>query len=187
MRIFAALPLPENCAEALGKRTSILRELNPLWRWTEESDIHLTLAFLGELDREGAGLVIKSAGEAAQGQKAVSAGCGALITLPHGRNANVLALQIDKGHNELAALAAKFEKALLANGQAAGYVFRKEKRRFKPHITLARRGPAPLRLPQTDTTDAVYALFDRLVVFCSELRRDGAVYTPLAEFCFDSV
>ena len=71
---------------------------------------------------------------------------------------------------------------------SAGYGFKKEARPFAPHLTLARvRGDA--KLPEElsryfiENSATVYgeSRFDRIVLFKSELRREGPVYTALEE------
>jgi 2'-5' RNA ligase len=66
-----------------------------------------------------------------------------------------------------------------ASAVAAG--FEPEPRAFAPHLTLARwreRAPRP-GLPPVDLGRTA---LQELVLFQSELRRGGAVYTPLARF-----
>jgi 2'-5' RNA ligase len=179
MRIFAALELPETFLVSLLEGTGPLRERHPGLRWTKEENLHVTLAFLGELDGRELSILTEAAGMAAQNVAAFSISAGEIFTLPRGKKANVLALGIGEGGDRIAALAAGFEKI-------PGLPEDPERRPFIPHITLARRGTAAPRLSPEDRAAAVSArgLVTGLTIFASELRREGPRYTPLRRLVF---
>jgi 2'-5' RNA ligase len=72
-------------------------------------------------------------------------------------------------------LQAACERAAVADG------FPREDRPFKPHLTLGRWRERDRR-PELPEADLGAARVDTLVLFRSELRPQGAVYTPLARF-----
>jgi 2'-5' RNA ligase len=186
VRIFVALPLPQVCAEKLEEQTFSLRELNPRWRWVPEDNLHVTLIFLGEVDRRGAELVIRATAEAAHDEPPLELSAGELITLPYGSNARVLALRLEDAGKRLAAFVRKLEYALETAARAENSRVKQSrdlsKRAFKPHITLARKGPAPLTLPEFDQMITMSAFFDCVTVYQSTLLPEGAAYTPLEVF-----
>lgn len=59
--------------------------------------------------------------------------------------------------------------------------FAPEERAFRPHLTLGRWRDRT-RIPELPVADLGETRLEKLVVFASELRRDGAVYTPLDAF-----
>jgi 2'-5' RNA ligase len=64
------------------------------------------------------------------------------------------------------------------------YSFRAmEKRLFNAHLTLARKGKAPIRLTQDELKPIpIESFIEKAVIFQSELTSKGAIYTPLMEF-----
>jgi 2'-5' RNA ligase len=96
----------------------------------------------------------------------------------------VLALGFDRGHGEIAGLADSIETGLEHAAAEGRYSFRpREKRPYAGHLTIARKGKSPIALAQGEITPLrITAEINKVVVFQSELRREGALYTPLAEF-----
>src|SRR3954453_13721203 len=47
LRLFIALPLPEDAAHRLGEAVEPLRKRYPTARWLDEPTLHVTLLFLG--------------------------------------------------------------------------------------------------------------------------------------------
>ncbi len=122
-RLFVALSLPENVIDALGALQSGVRGA----RWLPDENFHMTLAFIGEVDRHGLN-------EIASALAAVSApefdlrltGCGFF------GDRKPRALWVGAAPNPaLAHLQAKIAVALKRAGFGEG------KRKFTPHVTLA--------------------------------------------------
>ncbi|MDR2158571.1 MAG: RNA 2',3'-cyclic phosphodiesterase [Treponema sp.] len=177
MRCFAALELPEEFLASLTEHAGPLREKHPGFRWTKEENLHITLAFMGEIEGRELLILEDAADAAARTAGAFFIRAGGLFTLPRGKRANVLALGIDEGADRIAALAAGFSGIPGLPGDGEG-------RPFIPHITLARRGAAALRLSPEERGTAIPArgLVTGLTVFASELRPEGPRYTPLRRF-----
>jgi 2'-5' RNA ligase len=185
MRVFAALPLPGDFKQALQEKIAALRLAHPGLRWTAEENLHITLAFLGELDGSGVRLLTEAVQNAASGTGRIAAYSSRLMTFPRGNNASVLALGFDRGHGEIAGLADSIETGLEHLSSEGRYPFRpREKRPFAGHLTIARKGRSPIALaPEELAPLRIGAEIDKVVIFQSELRREGALYTPLEEFC----
>jgi 2'-5' RNA ligase len=149
-----------------------------------EGNLHITLAFLGDLDNLGVRLLAETARNAASVTSRVSICASRLLSLPKGRPATVLALGFDRGQREIAGLADSIEAGLERAAAEGRYPFRpRERRPFACHLTIARKGRDPIvLLPEELAPIRITAEIDKVVVFQSELRREGAVYTPLAEF-----
>jgi 2'-5' RNA ligase len=184
MRVFVALPLPGNFRKSLCEKTAALRSAHLEFRWTPEENLHVTLAFMGELDEAGVRLLTETAGNAAAGTGPISLCSSRLMTFPKRGPAAVLALGFDRGHGEIAGLADRIETGLERIDAEGRYSFRpRERRPFVGHLTIARRGRRPIVLAGEEFTPIqMTAEISKVVVFQSELRREGAVYTPLAEF-----
>jgi 2'-5' RNA ligase len=187
MRIFIALELPGTFLGTLAEKTGPLKTAYPAFRWTGLENIHITLAFMGELDEKGLSLLQKAAACAAEGVGVIPACAGRLFTLPRGKTPNALVLGFSRGGEEMAALAARLERAIAETGRAENYPFRQaEKRPFTPHLTLARRGGVPLRLSPEDRNMEIPAegRISGMTVFRSEFdaRKNGPRYTALASW-----
>jgi 2'-5' RNA ligase len=185
MRIFVALELPLEFTPSLLQIQVRLQERYPGFRWSREENLHITLAFLGEMDEEGAALLKEAVQETLQNMAPFSISAGKIITLPPRGTVQVLALDIDGGKQDVRNLAAGFEKKLAARGEQAGYSFRKpETRPYTPHITLARRGRAAVTVSGDERNWSIPAqgMIRQVTVFKSDLYREGPRYTALAVF-----
>ena len=90
------------------------------------------------------------------------------------RRARVIALDLAP-HAPLAAAAEALERAAVACG------FEPERRPFRPHLTLGRFKHSVPR-PKLPELDLGRTTLRTLTLFQSELRPDGAVYTPLERY-----
>ena len=178
MRTFVALEAGREFLESLLQALSPLKEKYPYFRWVPKENLHITLAFLGEIDEAFLPLVKEAAKGAADCGK-ISVTGGKLFTLPPRGDANVLALGFESGGEEIALLAEKLKENLEIRGIMRGGT---ERKRFLPHITLARKGRAPIRISKEDQAASVRGVFSSLGVYKSELLPQGARYTVLAAY-----
>ena len=128
-RLFVALSLPEVVADALTQLQSGLRGA----RWLPDGNFHLTLAFIGEVDRHGLSEVASAlAGIDAPAFSLRLKGCGFF------GDKKPRAIWVGAESNpSLAHLQSKVEIALKRAG------FAREKRKFTPHVTLGYLNGAP--------------------------------------------
>lgn len=178
-RLFVALvPPPAVRAALIGVMGGV-----PDARWQRDDQLHLTLAFLGDVDRNRANDLVAALGEFRTGPFALAlAGYGSFDAARPGR---VGALWIGVQPSEpLAALAAKVRRAAIGEGIAP------DARKFRPHITLARfpaRGVMPeslARFLEAGPAPAGEWTADAMTLFESRLGQGGAHYEPMAEFRF---
>jgi 2'-5' RNA ligase len=196
MRIFIALPIPPDFFESAEVDLPVLQELYRTWRWVPENNLHVTLAFLGEIDDRRLVLAQEATEAASSEAGTIQFTTGPVITLPKGspRQAHALALEITgNGKAQMAALAAGIEKHLAETGCREGYHFRPAKKgAFSPHITLARRGSrsdAGYMAVEPFTVN-LQGLAEQVVVYKSYLapansrkgQGNGPRYTPLAAY-----
>ncbi|MDR3284757.1 MAG: 2'-5' RNA ligase family protein [Treponema sp.] len=199
MRIFIALPLPPDFLEQAEEDLRILRDMYPHWRWVTEVNLplHITLAFLGELDDREAVLAQQALTQAVRDESPIAFDTESAILLPksahrgNGRvdfhRVNTLALEIAHGAERIAGLATRFEDALAETGKREGYPFRpKEKRQYTPHITLARKGnkgSIPAETAGEPFPVKTTGMAETAALFKSDLsgggRGAGPRYTPL--------
>lgn len=126
MRLFVAIPLPEIIADAVAQLQSGLAAA----RWTDPAQFHMTLAFIGETDRRGLEDAHAALSECLTPAFDLSlSGCGFF----GGERPRTLWVGTAKSE-ELSRLQAKVEAGLRRAG------FDIERRRFAPHVTIARLG-----------------------------------------------
>ncbi len=174
MRAFVALPLPDAFEGRLG---ALMRELGPSvpgLRFVRPEGMHLTLRFLGSATTEQLttmGPLLASAAERCGRGEARVTGLG---VFPERGAPRVLWLGL-----ELPARYVALQRDCEAAAVAAG--FAPEERPFRPHLTLGRwkdRAGRP-RLPETDLGRCP---LDELVLFRSDSRPGGSVYTKVARY-----
>ena len=169
MRLFVAAELPEPVAGALARWRPRDDGLRPV----AVEALHVTLAFLGERDEEeveAIGAVVRGAARPV-GSLAVDEA----LWLPP-RRPRVLAVRLADGDGALGAL-----QADVADGLEAATSWRREKRPFLPHVTVARvrhGARAGGELPAVPELGAFAAT--AVTLFHSRLSPKGAHYEPLA-------
>ncbi|HYR53822.1 MAG TPA: RNA 2',3'-cyclic phosphodiesterase [Methylomirabilota bacterium] len=145
----------------------------PQFRWTPAGNLHLTVRFIGNVDRT---LVEAIADRlAARSQPAFDLELDDLGTFGHRRHVRVVWQGLRDGAEAVAALVAQVEAQCATAGLVA------EKRPFQAHMTLARARPRDgadlARLPEPPRVGRWRA--SELVLYASRLSRTGATYEPL--------
>lgn len=173
MRLFVALPVPDDVREALARVVEPVRRDRGGLRWTRPEGWHLTVAFLGEVDEARVGEVTQVlAAVAAQHAPVVLSLDG-----PGRFGKRVLWVGVDDvPTGAVAALGAVLQQQLAAAGLPV------QQREVHAHLTLARAGRAPV---DHDTTTAVEVPDRRwtaaeLVLVRSRLGGGPARYEELA-------
>lgn len=139
MRCFLAVEIPEAVRAALARLQDELRRATTLdVRWVEPSALHVTLKFLADAspDQQAAlGPVLAGAMASRVAPEIEMAGTGAF---PGDRRIRVVWAGVVRGGEALGALAAAVDGATEPLG------FARERRPFRPHVTLGRvRQPQP--------------------------------------------
>ncbi len=178
-RTFIAVDLSAPVREALA---AVMRRLSrelPSARWVDPAGMHLTLAFLGDLDDAQIADATAATNAAARDASPLELRLAGLGTFG-GRSPRVIWAGIGGDVPQLLVRQRRLADALAARG------FPCEERPFSPHLTLARvKGPLPpaelANLPQALAAPAPSLAWtvDALLVMKSERLRSGAHYTPL--------
>jgi 2'-5' RNA ligase len=175
-RLFVAVPLPRGLLGFVQETQSLLPSL-PGLRLMKEEQLHVTLAFIGGVDeaRAAAARAVVEAVPANLGGEGV---IERFFLIPSAKKTRVVALDIADGDGVFGGL---FE--LVMGGLEAAGVMEREKRPFRPHLTIARlRDPRPV-LPKSESGRARFAV-ESVCLYESKLRREGAVYTVCAQTVF---
>lgn len=167
MRLFAALALPDAVAQSLLAMQAGV----PGARWQKREQLHLTLRFIGEVDgREAAAIDDALAAISAPGFTLELKGVGSFGgKIPRDLWAGV------KANEALDHLQRKIESALQRIG------LEPERRKFTPHVTLARLKATPRGAVMDFITDhALYGsapfAVDSFALYSSKLTSDGSIY-----------
>ena len=171
-RLFVALRPPERVREQL---LDMMEGIGSL-RWQDDEQLHLTLRFIGEVERP-------MAEDLAQHLQNIRSERFTLAL--HGlgrfdhRRGGVLWAGVAPSE-PVKALAAKIERVCQSVG------LEPEHRAFHPHITVARwSGPMPQLDPLIERNAALRSEpfeVDRFILYESHLNRDGASYEPIADY-----
>jgi len=177
MRVFLAVDLD---SEVRGRLAELQRELRPLARrarWIPAEGLHLTLRFFGEVSGEVVESLAAGLSKAFEGLPAFALdfrGCG---VFPDRGNPRVLWVGVPKPPPALFELQSRAEAVAHALG------FAPERRRFEPHLTVAR-----FRKPERGIDTIVSSCRERdfgvtqiaeVVLFESHLSPAGASYQSL--------
>jgi 2'-5' RNA ligase len=174
VRAFVALELDARLRESIRELQARLRPRLGGIRLVRPEGIHLTLRFLGPTSPEQVETLRSLLAVAAVACPAVEASVAGLGTFPERGSPRVLWLGLDVPMTVF-----DLQRACERAARAAG--FEREERPFKAHLTLGRwRDRAPR--PDLPAADLGKTRLDTLILFESDLRPDGAVYTPLARF-----
>jgi len=175
MRLFIAVPLPE---EALTDAAQILRRLRAReWpvRWVRDDGMHVTLKFFGEVTSDRVDAIAEVLTLAARDMRPIAMTITTAGVLPSSRHPRVIHLDLEtESHLEL------LQDRLERGAEQLG--FPPEGRPFRPHVTLGRvreghRLPTgwESELEQIGTGDGF--LVDRVALFESRLTSEGPTYT----------
>ena len=187
LRLFVAVELPAGAQESLAATVGELRGLTPAGvRWVNPAGIHLTLKFLGEVDSGLVDTLRAALQEAAAGmdKAAFPLHLDGLGVFPNRREPRVIWAGVGGDLETLAEVQGRVEDAAARLGLA------RERRAFRPHLTLgrvrdgvtpaARRELGSVVAEQGPALAAEYAwMVEEISLIRSVLTPQGAVYTTL--------
>jgi 2'-5' RNA ligase len=149
--------------------------------WVPAGNLHVTLLFLGEVDDRELHAISRAMAGAAAGEPPFALRVSGVGAFPNLRRPKTVWAGIADGAAELARLHRLLEPPLLDLG-----AYRREDRPYSPHLTLGRvkseadgQALAPVLVKHADWTGGRTTVGE-VVLFASDLRREGPVYTVLA-------
>ena len=184
MRVFAALPLPEQAVDKLAQLAEELKTCYPDLKVVKPERMHITMVFFGELNQEQILEVMRVMDSAELKVASIQAVMGGVGQFPPKGQPRVIYCPIKKGAPEIGYLHGVYHR-LLSGVQSLSL---ESGRDFTPHVTLARNRAAGSRQEHSRTgrisLSEVQELFrfeyslilDRLVLYQSILRPQGAEY-----------
>ena len=179
-RTFLALDLDEAVRRQL---VAVQRELGVAGanvKWTRPSQLHVTMKFLGDVTDDDLPQVCAGAAEACAAVQPFDFSVEGVVCMPTRGHLRMVWVGICDPTASMAKLQCRLEDIVAAMG------FRREHRRFQPHLTLGRvkggRGVTELRQAVAIMSDRSFCSqsASELVIYASQLRPEGPVYVPLA-------
>ncbi|HEY4600217.1 MAG TPA: RNA 2',3'-cyclic phosphodiesterase [Cerasibacillus sp.] len=128
---FIAVPLSHELKQIYTSWQSECRKILPYRNWTHPDDLHVTLKFLGPVSEDTITQITYELNDLRH-VTPFSVETGELGTFGHSNSPRVLWVGVDR-KKELIDLQKRVEESVLPYG------FPKEKRQFRPHITLGKK------------------------------------------------
>lgn len=184
LRTFIALELPPSVISLLEKVQEDLKSMGLPAKWVRPENIHLTLKFIGninpgDIDKIGGAMV-----GAVDDFAAITLVAGGVGVFPGIKRPRVIWVGLGGQVQLLFAMQRVLEENLAALG------FKEEKRPFKGHLTLGRFrqtvNPNTIRQIMREHANLYSEEFTarRIILFKSDLKPTGAVYSQLMNFAF---
>jgi 2'-5' RNA ligase len=152
-------------------------------KWVDSSSIHLTLKFLGNIDRSMADKITVALGEVVRGIHPFRLALGRPGVFPNERRVQVVWVGLTGDIERLGQLQQRIESSLVTLG------FAKETRPFTPHLTLARirdratpneRQRLGQLVVRTDISTGSSLEVDSVHLMKSQLTSEGAIYSRIS-------
>lgn len=180
-RIFCAIELPEPFCRHVLRHIAVLKETVPQAKasWARDTNLHLTIKFLGDIAMTSVADLSHAASRAAAGVHPFLIRFEQTGMFPTHAQPRVLWVGINDLSGQLAGLHARLEE------ESAHVGFAKETRPFHPHLTIA-------RLRHTDNARALASAHkemkfepveievSELLVIRSELSSKGSKYSVIS-------
>lgn len=184
MRVFIAIDISQAAKKEVGKLLKVWQKKHWPVKWVEPEKLHLTLAFLGKMDKDKLQLIKLACQKAAQDISPFKVSFKGLGCFPSYGWPRVIWLGLKGDLKSLARL----QKKVKENLTKAGLKFKP--RPFSPHITLARVKKMPLKqrreigrqLKKTRILDLKSkSLIKKVIIYQSRCSSKGSVYQKLAQ------
>ena len=179
IRSFIAIDLPEETRRALAEIQEQLKRSRAGVRWLKPASIHLTLKFLGNILPAQVDDIAAAAAQLLRGEPTITLCAAGLGCFPSPRKPRVIWVGLRGEVERMVNIQAGLERVL----EPLGFV--REKRSFQPHLTIGRvkdhrrlqaliDAMATLDMEPFNSFDA-----DEIILYKSDLRPTGAIYTKL--------
>jgi 2'-5' RNA ligase len=170
-RIFIGIPIGKSAQRAIDQLLVPLKPHSRSLRWVPAGNRHLTLAFLGDISLSNAELLRGNFTETYRRYIRFHYGLSALERFPNARGM-IIALT-GEASEPLHSLAMTTRDMV----RMCGLDF--ERKKFRPHVTLARIRNPKHPLAGLDRQVQVDTDVNRVVLYRSTLTESGSIYTEL--------
>ena len=183
IRSFLAFELPPEIREQIEAVSRELQRLALPVRWVKVHNIHLTIVFLGSVDEDAIDAIKEKVQQVVKGFSTIRTRLKGVGAFPNWRRPRVIWVGMNGDIERLSNLRDALQRELEVLG------FKPEKRPFRAHLTLGRfKGVIEqdeelkwILDRHHDMNSELYSL-NELVLFKSDLKPDGPVYTKMASW-----
>jgi 2'-5' RNA ligase len=181
IRSFIAVAVPPESVGKLRAAQEQLKAASDGIKWVSPESFHITLKFLGEVERPRLSALWDAVSAVLAGSRPFTMRFRGVGAFPSPSRARVVWAGMNEGATELAELAERVEQAC---GQ---YGFERERRAFQAHLTLGRvRDPGPnpglaAGIKGLAEVERGQSAVDRVLLMRSELTPRGAIYHELEQ------
>ena len=181
IRSFLAIELPKTVLKSIEEVQGNLRLSRADIRWVSPGKIHLTLKFFGNIDESRIESIVQAIEGPVTAIKPFSLKVKGLGAFPHLKNPRVIWMGLTEGRDILTTFQRQLEEELEKVG------FEREERSFQPHLTLGRSNSSRGRdeligmMEKYREEEFGELVVEKLVLFKSDLRPSGPIYTVLKE------
>jgi len=183
IRSFLAFELPPEIREKIGEVSIELQKLTLPVRWVKVTNIHLTIIFLGYVDEDKIDDIKEKVNLVVKRFSIFQTRLNGIGVFPNWRKPRVIWIGLGEEIERLSTLREELQTGLKVLG------FKPEKRPFAPHLTIGRfKGLLDRDEELKSILDRYHDLsgdlqyLNELVLFKSDLKPDGPVYTKMASW-----
>jgi 2'-5' RNA ligase len=173
VRLFVAAEIPEDVREGIADAIEPLRNEFPGTRWVPPENWHVTVSFLGATEASRVPWIESQLDEGSLRSSAADLEIEGLVFWAPSRRKPMLWVQLADPDRDLARIAYDVAESLEPE-------FSRERRKLRPHVTLARAWNGPPRVGVLLERSAFRV--DRLTLFRSDLGGSSPIYTALRKF-----
>jgi 2'-5' RNA ligase len=178
IRSFLAFELPEDIKQIVTRVSGEIRKSSLDVRWVRPEFIHLTVVFMGDIQSEQVSPMGESLNAVCTNHEPFRIFLKPMGCFPNSRNPRVIWLGIGGDLERMSRFRDDLQHALSPFG------IKEEDRAFRPHLTLGRFKKPGKRQAELEQLLAKYGdlsspacILDELVLFRSDLKPGGAVYS----------
>lgn len=181
MRVFAAIPVPENIRNELQKLSTSISMVYGNLNFVKPDGIHLTLFFFGEIPEEKAEVLKSIMDDDILKISKIKTSLKSIGQFPEHGNPRVLFVDLENNLEPIM----EFSRVYRDLAGKAGFREENEKP-FKPHITIARNKFEKVDISKLKDISIFRDTFsfDRFVLYQSVLKPGGAEYRALKTLMF---
>ncbi len=179
IRTFVAVLIPEDVRRAIGRAQNQFRSVAPEIRWVAEENFHISVKFLGDIDRLRVDAVADAIARGAQNIEPFQIEIGTAGAFPKVDRPRIVWVGVTTANALLAELAENVDKELGKIGLP------EEEKPFRAHITIGRvkdnRGGGAIGSALRESEVGVMGTVnvDSIALMQSDLRRDGPIYSVI--------